>query len=657
MKEPEKKPSGDKSLERRLQELESRVETSPRPVPITGRTPWDALAEILGDLFRLLGQWTAPIVILAGLGAAYYFFEDQNQKREAEYNASLEKLRAERDDAYTRISEFNESIADVSAKQITNLTNAFDGLTAINTELSNRRDAVFNMQRDAQAAEAARDEALEAQAQAEAAQRQAEASVQEARTSLETTSRQLEDTRTELDAQAAILADSQRELRDAQAALAEQQATATREIEAGQAELAESQERLEAIEKDLETRADDLSRRAGTIGDLQDTLRAYQSATQAYVEALETYRRDAERQLEADALPPYLADDIQAALSAFEAQSQAVLDAAVDATQLFEQLAAFDGWVEFSAKWLEPLVGVSKSRFMELMAADNGFGFDFWLELRDIEDEDFILLGIAARETRLRLVALDLTSDDPQSRIADTYVADAFPAILSIDPAAPWERAAYLFGFDGEEFTQEIHAELSISETGDISVGEIVCSQDPDNCSSVLIFGDTDQISTMGPDRVEDMILSAGLSLSQQIEAQDYLGLPVAIEAERAAGATAWRGVLGKVADEDLRAEIESLFEAGLAIVTGDSDASVPALDTGMDLDLIGALAAAALMPDLDIDVLSGLPDTLNAEPSDMETAIVTITAAGFVFHELNFKRSAEGAPWEIESYNFDWSR
>lgn len=594
-----------------IRELRSELE---KDKPRVGRTPSDAATEITGSLFTLLGQWTGPILLIILLAVGWYYLQEQNQEKDNDYRESLATLRTERDKAYERISEFNLQVATVSGEQITNLRDAFASLKEINTESAERQQALFLLQ----------DEADEAVAERLAAQQQ----LQEANREIGSRQAELEKSRKELD-----------KTRD---------------------ELIEREEEVERKERDL-------TQRGGRIGELQDHLRNLQMTSESYIQAL----KDMNEELAEEETDPVrlgnLQIDADVGKARYEEAAQTVVDMTVDIPAILALLKKYEDW-GVPGNIAERLVGVSETRFTELLRENVGFGFDFWLGWATEGDKS--LIGVAIEEPyRFRWLYLSLSEgEDGDTRIVETNAGEAlFPVIAPASDDA-WSNRAYLVTFEDGSI-DNFDAEWN-GETDATSVPIGVLLELEEQVTAWLAEGDSDAIPVMTREVYEQLLASRTLPIDaeRQLQGDDGMGLLFSMNAERAAGALNALKALENIREAGLRAAVEPILERARLGALDPRDATASAA-LGVTAETLGRLAFLALQPSFRFEVeVNPVPascigddsaqnvvpqSTREMEPAHFCTRFATVLALGDSWWSdvtLNFRQTeyAQGR-WQFE--------
>lgn len=596
--EEDEKPKDDQSetLAALKQALEQLKQGEASPAPRVGRTPWDAAAEITESLFRLLGQWTTPILVIAGLGIGYYFLEEQAQRKDTAYEESLAVLRQERDDAYARISQFNKDMAEVSSQQISNLTEAFESLKAINDESATRQADAFRYQQQAEDAVQAR--------------------------------RRAED-----------------ELEQAYEELAARQV----QLEQSQALLKESQEKLDERVREVERKEGDLTRRGGTIGELQDLLRGLQESSESYVDSVEALSTELRRDEPNDLSLSRLEQEVAVQRESYEALVQAIVDRTIDFKKVFAPIVAFEGWVA-NREIADDLIGVSQDRFVEFLETNDGFGFDFWGRFVNRTGEYSFWGVIVDGAARMRIVVLELaTGADGDTRIVSTQFADAMLPLIAPSVRNGWENVIFTAFFDGARGF-EID---SVYLQGPIHAATVKLSELTEQFYRPvgdLVFGETDAIPVLSRSGFDAYLASGELAPDSVSQLRSPGGLDLLFDmlAERRAGADAWRRALAGITDPDLRSAFERVMAQAVEVMQrgGPGETSEPLL---AEPDLMGQLAALALMPTLRFRG-EVLPAPQDASSEDRERrAVVEAIADGNIDQTVRFRRSSAEPEWRVE--------
>lgn len=401
------------------------------PKPVTGRTWADAAAEGLGRIFDLLGKSVIYLIFFAAVAGIYYFFQDQDGRREAEFRAREEKreaqwsadrasLQAQRDAAFDQLRAFNQDIADISGKQVTIVGDAFEKLKTISGEAEGLREKSYQ----SQLAELA------------------------ARERSEETTRTLDQTRAEL-------------------------ARREKELETRTGELASAQAQLEARDQEIKKKEVDLERRAQRIGELSDLIGELGDSAAAAI-AAERGRNDAlaavaQELLAVSSVPPAGAAAPPSPQAAQEARAvwEELQDALhTEAASAPEEIAFNDALSRLRDRVVEPadilrpladlsqpppplddLIGLSADRLRAAILESDGFGLDVWLDLALGPEGGMPTLGgIRFGPGRLRLVSVSLSGETDLPRISAITVEDAMLPVCGALPERVWSSGCIAYG-------------------------------------------------------------------------------------------------------------------------------------------------------------------------------------------------------------------
>lgn len=214
--------------------------------PVTGRTPWDFLTELLHLLYRI---GPATIVVGGFLILAFLFYQEVNKAR-LEADAQLQERLVT---AQKELIQTYQKIGGMSDQLITNIHGLLKLNTKIDNEIEESRSRYDRLHEREQAnLENARDQAMKAKEQADQARAKAEEARIEAR-------------------QARAEADQAKE--DAKEAIAEQQAT--------NRYLADLDDRRKSLQVEIKTYERDKERLETALAELGDRLASQREDSQS----------------------------------------------------------------------------------------------------------------------------------------------------------------------------------------------------------------------------------------------------------------------------------------------------------------------------------------------------------------------------------------
>ncbi|WP_298361606.1 hypothetical protein [uncultured Litoreibacter sp.] len=584
-----------------------------RPAAVqVGRTPSDAVTEVTGNLFRLLGQWTTPILLLVLLAVGWYFLQAQNQKVDTEYQDSLALLRQERDEAYDRVSDFSGQMATVSGQQIKNLTDAFESLKKINTESATRQS-----------------EALAFQQQAE-----------DARAELSATQANLTQARTVLQQQREDLKASEARLEDAEGKL---------------------EDRVEEVER--KERA--LGVRGGTIGELQDTLRDYQGVSTDYIAALQQLALAMEEEDRDAVAVASMAAEADRLEDAFQKATQRVRDTVTDANAVLSPLADFS--VEISSDDVaDQLIGYSATRFMELVEPSNGFGFDFWR--RYLFDGEDVFFGIASNQNGLfRVVILTVEiGPDGNPRIVDTTAGNAAWPTIGPSLSNGWQSSIFIPTFYEQGLEMD---DVSWMLDPDVDSVRMIDLLGAGGKVSELNFqfGASDELKVLSQEEYDALLADDSIpsEVRSKLRLSEELKLVLAMAKERENGADAWRQAINAITNDELRERSEDILTIAQRGILGATGLRIPSGATRVEF---GELAAVMLQPDLIAEFaigarqfefeklspgqLSELPRPTEIPENWYQDASVTLRAGNGEYYIIEFTRDSTNGAWRFDRFS-----
>ena len=349
---------------------------SERPPP---RSWPDAVVELVGPALERLGPL---FLIVLAAGGMWWFLDRENVTREREHEAALTALRRERDAAFELISSNAESLADVTEKQIGNLSSVLGVMAEAEARGARVRDL----------ADAAR-------------AREAE---------LTRSREELDAATAELGTQREAFARKEKELERREASL---------RVSAGR--LAGLEGALSALEAAAREDLEAARREVGAAGDLIADLS---------FGAVAPDDPRVERTLAALDRLRFGPDALGAGL---DAATTDYADVIVDPAAVLAPLARLEGW-RFDAAGPDRLIGVSLARMAESVSAEDGMGFDTWSHLRN-EDGEEGLFAFVAQGPRFRGLILVLGGDPEALRIDDhEFIEGVAPAggLSRRDPSA-----------------------------------------------------------------------------------------------------------------------------------------------------------------------------------------------------------------------------
>ncbi|HKK36624.1 MAG TPA: hypothetical protein VJ994_10060 [Paracoccaceae bacterium] len=424
------------------------TETPPRArTPVTGRTPADAAAEIAGSLFALLGSWTLPLLVLALLGAGWWFVEEQNRLKDEAYDEALSQLRAERDAAYAVIATNNEAIADVTSKQIGNLSSVLGVID----------EAELRGARVRQLEDAARERQAELDRSRERVER--------AEAELESRTRAFERTRKEAEQRQESLRTSAERLASLEAAFLAVETAARADLQAAVEKVAEAGGMLEEIAQ-------------GSIAPSDPRVTAALESLWVYVFT-------------------------GSGSAGLDAAKQRYADVVLDPAQILMPFAELEGW-RFDVTGLDQLIGVSQTRLEERITQTDGFGFDAWIRVRFAEAAEdaglsgHALAGLVRDGVRDRLLVLYLYGDaEDDLRVGEHAMFEAIaPArgLSKLHAAVEVVAEAYLhLGYvQTEEHRIALPPEADSVPVMDLTAQSIAAAD--------LLHGDDATVPLLGPD-------------------------------------------------------------------------------------------------------------------------------------------------------------
>ncbi|WP_299192585.1 hypothetical protein [uncultured Litoreibacter sp.] len=584
-----------------------------RPAAVqVGRTPSDAVTEVTGNLFRLLGQWTTPILLLVLLAVGWYFLQAQNQKVDTEYQDSLALLRQERDEAYDRVSDFSGQMATVSGQQIKNLTDAFESLKKINTESATRQS-----------------EALAFQQQAE-----------DARAELSATQANLTQARTVLQ--------QQRE-----------------DLKASEARLEDAEDKLEDRVEEVERKERALGVRGGTIGELQDTLRDYQGVSTDYIAALQQLALAMEEEDRDAVAVASMAAEADRLEDAFQKATQRVRDTVTDANAVLSPLADFS--VEISSDDVaDQLIGYSATRFMELVEPSNGFGFDFWR--RYLFDGEDVFFGIASNQNGLfRVVILTVEiGPDGNPRIVDTTAGNAAWPTIGPSLSNGWQSSIFIPTFYEQGLEMD---DVSWMLDPDVDSVRMVDLLGAGGKVSELNFqfGASDELKVLSQEEYDALLADDSIpsEVRSKLRLSEELKLVLAMAKERENGADAWRQAINAITNDELRERSEDILTIAQRGILGATGLRIPSGATRVEF---GELAAVMLQPDLIAEFaigarqfefeklspgqLSELPRPTEIPENWYQDASVTLRAGNGEYYIIEFTRDSTNGAWRFDRFS-----
>ncbi len=584
-----------------------------RPAAVqVGRTPSDAVTEVTGNLFRLLGQWTTPILLLVLLAVGWYFLQAQNQKVDTEYQDSLALLRQERDEAYDRVSDFSGQMATVSGQQIKNLTDAFESLKKINTESATRQS-----------------EALAFQQQAE-----------DARAELSATQANLTQARTVLQ--------QQRE-----------------DLKASEARLEDAEDKLEDRVEEVERKERALGVRGGTIGELQDTLRDYQGVSTDYIAALQQLALAMEEEDRDAVAVASMAAEADRLEDAFQKATQRVRDTVTDANAVLSPLADFS--VEISSDDVaDQLIGYSATRFMELVEPSNGFGFDFWR--RYLFDGEDVFFGIASNQNGLfRVVILTVEiGPDGNPRIVDTTAGNAAWPTIGPSLSNGWQSSIFIPTFYEQGLELD---DVSWMLDPDVDSVRMIDLLGAGGKVSELNFqfGASDELKVLSQEEYDALLADDSIpsEVRSKLRLSEELKLVLAMAKERENGADAWRQAINAITNDELRERSEDILTIAQRGILGATGLRIPSGATRVEF---GELAAVMLQPDLIAEFaigarqfefeksspgqLSELPRPTEIPENWYQDASVTLRAGNGEYYIIEFTRDSTNGAWRFDRFS-----
>ena len=584
-----------------------------RPAAVqVGRTPSDAVTEVTGNLFRLLGQWTTPILLLVLLAVGWYFLQEQNQKVDTEYQDSLALLRQERDEAYDRVSDFSGQMATVSGQQIKNLTDAFESLKKINTESATRQS-----------------EALAFQQQAE-----------DARAELSATQANLTQARTVLQ--------QQRE-----------------DLKASEARLEDAEDKLEDRVEEVERKERALGVRGGTIGELQDTLRDYQGVSTDYIAALQQLALAMEEEDRDAVAVASMAAEADRLEDAFQKATQRVRDTVTDANAVLSPLADFS--VEISSDDVaDQLIGYSATRFMELVEPSNGFGFDFWR--RYLFDGEDVFFGIASNQNGLfRVVILTVEiGPDGNPRIVDTTAGNAAWPTIGPSLSNGWQSSIFIPTFYEQGLEMD---DVSWMLDPDVDSVRMIDLLGAGGKVSELNFqfGASDELKVLSQEEYDALLADDSIpsEVRSKLRLSEELKLVLAMAKERENGADAWRQAINAITNDELRERSEDILTIAQRGILGATGLRIPSGATRVEF---GELAAVMLQPDLIAEFaigarqfefeksspgqLSELPRPTEIPENWYQDASVTLRAGNGEYYIIEFTRDSTNGAWRFDRFS-----
>ncbi|WP_298293377.1 hypothetical protein [uncultured Litoreibacter sp.] len=584
-----------------------------RPAAVqVGRTPSDAVTEVTGNLFRLLGQWTTPILLLVLLAVGWYFLQEQNQKVDTEYQDSLALLRQERDEAYDRVSDFSGQMATVSGQQIKNLTDAFESLKKINTESATRQS-----------------EALAFQQQAE-----------DARAELSATQANLTQARTVLQ--------QQRE-----------------DLKASEARLEDAEDKLEDRVEEVERKERALGVRGGTIGELQDTLRDYQGVSTDYIAALQQLALAMEEEDRDAVAVASMAAEADRLEDAFQKATQRVRDTVTDANAVLSPLADFS--VEISSDDVaDQLIGYSATRFMELVEPSNGFGFDFWR--RYLFDGEDVFFGIASNQNGLfRVVILTVEiGPDGNPRIVDTTAGNAAWPTIGPSLSNGWQSSIFIPTFYEQGLELD---DVSWMLDPDVDSVRMIDLLGAGGKVSELNFqfGASDELKVLSQEEYDALLADDSIpsEVRSKLRLSEELKLVLAMAKERENGADAWRQAINAITNDELRERSEDILTIAQRGILGATGLRIPSGATRVEF---GELAAVMLQPDLIAEFaigarqfefeklspgqLSELPRPTEIPENWYQDASVTLRAGNGEYYIIEFTRDSTNGAWRFDRFS-----
>ncbi|WP_299303980.1 hypothetical protein [uncultured Litoreibacter sp.] len=584
-----------------------------RPAAVqVGRTPSDAVTEVTGNLFRLLGQWTTPILLLVLLAVGWYFLQAQNQKVDTEYQDSLALLRQERDEAYDRVSDFSGQMATVSGQQIKNLTDAFESLKKINTESATRQS-----------------EALAFQQQAE-----------DARAELSATQANLTQARTVLQ--------QQRE-----------------DLKASEARLEDAEDKLEDRVEEVERKERALGVRGGTIGELQDTLRDYQGVSTDYIAALQQLALAMEEEDRDAVAVASMAAEADRLEDAFQKATQRVRDTVTNANAVLSPLADFS--VEISSDDVaDQLIGYSATRFMELVEPSNGFGFDFWR--RYLFDGEDVFFGIASNQNGLfRVVILTVEiGPDGNPRIVDTTAGNAAWPTIGPSLSNGWQSSIFIPTFYEQGLEMD---DVSWMLDPDVDSVRMIDLLGAGGKVSELNFqfGASDELKVLSQEEYDALLADDSIpsEVRSKLRLSEELKLVLAMAKERENGADAWRQAINAITNDELRERSEDILTIAQRGILGATGLRIPSGATRVEF---GELAAVMLQPDLIAEFaigarqfefeklspgqLSELPRPTEIPENWYQDASVTLRAGNGEYYIIEFTRDSTNGAWRFDRFS-----
>ncbi|WP_172327325.1 hypothetical protein [Mangrovicoccus sp. HB161399] len=514
--------------------------------PVTGRTPSDAVAEVTGSVFTLLGQWTKPILLLVLIGFGWYYMQQQNSRIDQQYRDELSKLRQERDNAFGRLSEFTGQVSEISEKQIANLNLAFEKFREINEEARVQQQQVF-----------------------------------ENKAQIEQAMADLEDVEDQLDRARQANVQSRGQLEKARA-----------DMEKREAEVARKEK--------------DLARRGGQIGELQDLIRQLHLASRDYVFELENaLDQQAAEPQDPESSEPYIDPSWipSPASEEFHRVIQLVLDKTTDPAAILAPILDFSGR-SLDSSAVEALVGMSEARFTEFLEEHDGVGFDFWAYI-DSAGEGYIVGIVFSGAARMRMALFGVSDfGDGDVRIVGAEAHELLLPLIGPSPEDAWHSAVYVpvltygAGDDFEEFAWAGSADAAEVPLSVIFEGD-------DITSTRMLHGGTALLPVLTKAAFESFLNDPGLpnSLYRELVSDDGVRPLLYMKEQLATGAPAWRSALDTLGS-DARAAVTPLLEAAIG---GALDPALRGTRPEFNLSehRLGALAAMMLLPAFEIRVTS----------------------------------------------------
>lgn len=363
--------------------------------PVVGRTPWDAIAEVAGNILGLLGKSAVYLLCIGLIAVGWFFFEQQQSEKERFYTEQLQALEAERNKAFALVQDSYKEIAEVGGGQITNLDKSLNLLKNISDEVDSTQKKAFDQKVATLETQQELDQAREQIERAAEEIREKELSLLNAEKAAETVRRQKES-----------------EIEDALNQL--------------------KQEKVELEEKQAA-----LALRAGTIAKLQDQLRlqndaaakGFQAISDEISEMITTIFPSAQAREESVNLGELL--NLKIPLTTIEDRADYEAwarrqnnknnkDIDIDPSKILRSFANLD-WIADDTS-VANLIGVSEADLLIAIEKGDGLGFDLWTRavLSDpVEHETIVGFILDLNQKVMRTIRLVIDHDLSQEDITD----------------------------------------------------------------------------------------------------------------------------------------------------------------------------------------------------------------------------------------------